>query len=553
MGILSVAGIAGAAPPANDNFANAINLGSAATVNATGDNTEATLQSGEPDAPYGERTGTVWYSWTAPVSGWVQIDTLGSGFDTVVGVGSGSTIGDYVEIVFNDERLNGYLLPPFEGESLLMFQAQAGTVYRIAVGGWLGNEGPFSLHILPSAGPASMIVSATVAPGSVDVTDGPAEATLTINVQGSVAIGYVDIGLYSSDGRYIAGTGLSDFDLTAGTTQNGTWEGTIEIPRYLAPGDYGINLTLNDFETVASYGHSYDAFLPFPAGGARTITVVNTGAVDSQGPEVTAFSVSPASVDVTSGSGMVLCAFTAIDALAGVRGISVSIVDAFDFPVASGFANPDMDFGGLTSGDANSGTYSIMIEVPQGTAAGTYYFSTSSTDAVSNSNEQSSIPGGGLSDGPLPGNAMLTITNGAPAGSLFDQWASGSGLVPPSDGETAIPFQDGVENLLKYAFNMDGSVPDHHVLVPGSGQSGLPAIYRSPGGITVEYVARSGTATDSRLSYTVETSTSGAGFLPSGIAGLPTPINGSWSRVRVEIPEPPGGIILARLSVAYAP
>ena len=65
-------------PPANDNFDSPVVItGFPATV--YGSNIEATVETGEslPDG-YDYAVESVWYTWTAPASGLVQIDTFGS-------------------------------------------------------------------------------------------------------------------------------------------------------------------------------------------------------------------------------------------------------------------------------------------------------------------------------------------------------------------------------------------------------------------------------------------------------------------------------------------
>ncbi|MGC4013288.1 MAG: hypothetical protein QM755_02050 [Luteolibacter sp.] len=56
------------------------------------------------------------------------------------------------------------------------------------------------------------------------------------------------------------------------------------------------------------------------------------------------------------------------------------------------------------------------------------------------------------------------------------------------------PHHDGVANLLKYAFNLDGTTPDVSHLAAGTGVRGLPSIVRAGSGagttLNVEYVRR---------------------------------------------------------------
>src|SRR3954470_11749557 len=67
------------AAPANDNFADALTI-SGQSVSVDGSNAGATIESGE-DRP-ADSSSSVWYSWTAPVTGQVKLDTCTSFFDT---------------------------------------------------------------------------------------------------------------------------------------------------------------------------------------------------------------------------------------------------------------------------------------------------------------------------------------------------------------------------------------------------------------------------------------------------------------------------------------
>ncbi|MBL9151480.1 MAG: hypothetical protein JNK37_03305 [Verrucomicrobiales bacterium] len=94
-----------AAPPANDNFANATPI-TGLSGSTTGSNLEATLEVDEPEPSFPSNTGTsVWWAWTAPQSGVFVFDTLGSGpdknaedFDHVLTIYTGTTLTDLEEI-----------------------------------------------------------------------------------------------------------------------------------------------------------------------------------------------------------------------------------------------------------------------------------------------------------------------------------------------------------------------------------------------------------------------------------------------------------------------
>jgi hypothetical protein len=58
----------------------------------------------------------------------------------------------------------------------------------------------------------------------------------------------------------------------------------------------------------------------------------------------------------------------------------------------------------------------------------------------------------------------------------YDTWIQATGLIEEDALPNAIPFEDGVENILKYAFNMNAGGADHSRLIPGVGTAGLPAL-----------------------------------------------------------------------------
>src|SRR5262245_16073577 len=72
---------AAAAP--NNNFNNRITL-VGTNVTATSTNVGADKQSGEPNHAGNAGGASLWWSWTAPGSGEVQITTDGSDFDTLL-------------------------------------------------------------------------------------------------------------------------------------------------------------------------------------------------------------------------------------------------------------------------------------------------------------------------------------------------------------------------------------------------------------------------------------------------------------------------------------
>lgn len=134
------------AAPANDTFASATVLG-ALPATVAGTNAGASAQADEPahDLADFQARSSVWYRWTAPASGWMQLDTSGSPLDAVVAVYTGTVVTNLAPVAFShdgDQPLSG----------VLEFFAEAAQTYRIAVDGEAGRENSFTL-ILRNAPP----------------------------------------------------------------------------------------------------------------------------------------------------------------------------------------------------------------------------------------------------------------------------------------------------------------------------------------------------------------------------------------------------------------
>jgi len=111
----------------NDAYVNAQLLtGSAGAV--AGDNSGASKQIGEPNHANDIGGASVWYQWTAPVSGLVTFDTFGSNFDTLLGVYTGNVVSALSTVASNDNA-------GVSTQSRVTFDAKLNTTYFIAVDG----------------------------------------------------------------------------------------------------------------------------------------------------------------------------------------------------------------------------------------------------------------------------------------------------------------------------------------------------------------------------------------------------------------------------------
>jgi hypothetical protein len=123
MGAALGIGNAGATAPANDDFANAIELtgtGSGQTGDATAgtqtgtDTIGATFQTGEPVCRYGSATNTVWFKWTCVTDGSLTVSTTGSTnsdpseWDAVLGIYTGASLDTLTALPPGTAQDTGY-------------------------------------------------------------------------------------------------------------------------------------------------------------------------------------------------------------------------------------------------------------------------------------------------------------------------------------------------------------------------------------------------------------------------------------------------------------
>lgn len=162
---------AAAAPPPNDNEGGAIEFGTLPFTH-TMDTSEATA-SGPRFCP---TRASVFYAFTSNVTERVQVDTIGSDYDTTLAVYRRTNSGEVRAVKCNDDR--------FGLASGVRFRAAAGRTYFLMVGQCCSNVG---------GGGGQLVLTATEVADvpltfSVDVTGGTADASTGLaTVTGTVS------------------------------------------------------------------------------------------------------------------------------------------------------------------------------------------------------------------------------------------------------------------------------------------------------------------------------------------------------------------------------
>ncbi|MBL8468387.1 S8 family peptidase [Methyloversatilis discipulorum] len=270
------AAVAGVGTESNDAFAAARTL-SGAAASDSGSNTLASSEPGEPAHDGTAATRSLWWTWTAPASGVLTLDTNGSSFDTLLAVYTGSALASLTLEGSDDDGGNG-------SQSKLDLIVAAGTTYRIAVDGFAGATGSVVLNLAFDERAEQTIVFPS--PGDVWLDQG--SVALEALASSGLTVTYASIApatcnVSGSTATLIAAGTCS---IVASQAGNGDW--------FAAP-----SVTL-DFSIKPARGSQTVAFPP-PATTALDAGPVALAASASSGLAVSYASLTPA-VCTTSGS-----------------------------------------------------------------------------------------------------------------------------------------------------------------------------------------------------------------------------------------------------------
>jgi hypothetical protein len=200
--IFATASAALAVQPSNDDIANATVVTAIPYTDAL-DTSEATSDPTDPTDCY--NNGSVWYVYTAEADMFVEVNTIGSNYDTTLGVYSGSP-GSLTLLGCNDD---------FYGlQSRVVVEVSTGTTYYVMAGFCCGNgeDGGGSLVLNVMEAPPPLDIELTVDP--LGTFDQAGNATITGSLScNNISSGYVRVFLRQRHGRdFIDGSGITYFD-----------------------------------------------------------------------------------------------------------------------------------------------------------------------------------------------------------------------------------------------------------------------------------------------------------------------------------------------------
>ena len=230
------------APVAHDNFADAqvMTLGHSVLGSTAG----AGVEPGEPACGTG---GSIWYRATFTGNGTVRADTVGSDYDTELGVYTGSAVGGLTQVACNDDVAA-------IRQSDVSFAAVAGTTYYFRVSGFQGATGAvqFTLDLgadLPSnvppvtttanvsilASPCFPNSSSSQGPWYRLITPSPTGGVVTISTATSTFDTVLTVLRLEASGFV---TEACNDDITGGTTSQVSFTALPGVRYYIAGGGF---------------------------------------------------------------------------------------------------------------------------------------------------------------------------------------------------------------------------------------------------------------------------------------------------------------------------
>jgi hypothetical protein len=157
--------------PGNDNLSKATPLSATGGIYVAS-NRLATKQTGEPNTASSPAAHSIWYTIKPGATQTLTVDTLGTPFDTVVGIYSGSAVGSLTLVAENDDA-------PGHTYSRASGPVTGGTTYFIKIDGKGGAVGQTFLHV--SFSPSTMSAPAIT---NIIPPSGPAGTMITVTGSG---------------------------------------------------------------------------------------------------------------------------------------------------------------------------------------------------------------------------------------------------------------------------------------------------------------------------------------------------------------------------------
>ncbi len=222
---------------------------------------------------------------------------------------------------------------------------------------------------------APVLASLGMTPTAVDTADGSAVVTITARLTDarSPSIGGTAplsrVLLTGPGGQQQSIAYLSQAQRISGTATDGVYRSTLTIPWHAAPGRWSASAVLVDISgNTRTLTASDLAASGFPSG------VNQSGAGDTQAPQLVALSIAPATVDTSLLPGSVTVSAHVVDDLSGVSdGVSTAASQVvLRGPSGAHHARATLSVDHRTAGDSSNATFVVTVPLPRWSEQGVW-------------------------------------------------------------------------------------------------------------------------------------------------------------------------------------
>ena len=228
----------------------------------------------------------------------------------------------------------------------------------------LGASPSFEVLATQEDETASEIADITLTPTEVDVSDGSASITLSVEATDDLSgIGWVSAVLTSPSGEQ-SHCFCSGLPLTSGSYTGGDFTSSIVIPQFSEAGTWMVDYII--IEDNVNNRRRYSAAQLATLGASPSFEVLATQE-DETAPEIADITLTPTEVDVSDGSAFITLSVEATDDSSGIHWIS-AVLTSPSGEQSHCFCNGLL----LSSGSYTDGVFTSSIAIPQFSEAGTW-------------------------------------------------------------------------------------------------------------------------------------------------------------------------------------
>ena len=225
------------------------------------------------------------------------------------------------------------------------------------------------------------IESYTFEPMTIDITNSSQTITVTAHVTDASGVDSAPIVYVELPGKSSATQQTGWFTRTSGDAKDGIYTATITIPKGKEGGEWEV--FSNSFYDI--YRNS-SVWPVYPTSEKKTLTVINTAPIDTDGPVVESFIFEPMTIDITNSSQTITVTAHVTDA----SGVDSAPIVYVELPGKSS-ATQQTGWFTRTSGDAKDGIYTATITIPQGKEGGEWRISSNSFRDVNGNTTASTL------------------------------------------------------------------------------------------------------------------------------------------------------------------